>query len=101
MVSKSTADSPGEVKAYWKLIKGMQSTANQGQCTVRRLKNIDFFKTLMPPFPNICIIGLTFDLDLCPTDLSINRDHLLIKTIYLQSLKLLGKDVLELLVAQG
>ena len=28
----------------------------------------------MPPFPN-----MTFDLDLWPTDLKINRDHLLIK----------------------
>ena len=27
----------------------------------------------MPPFPN-----MTFDLDLWPTDLKINRDHLLI-----------------------
>ena len=33
----------------------------------------------MPPFPNICIIGLTFDLDLRPTYLNIDRDHLLIK----------------------
>ena len=37
-------------------------------------KNIDVCKTLMPPFPN-----MTFDLDLLPTDLKINRDHLLIK----------------------
>ena len=33
----------------------------------------------MPPFPNIWTIGLTFDPDLWPTDLSINRDHLLNK----------------------
>ena len=94
--------------------------------------------------------NMTFDLDLWPTDLNINRDHLLIKdylptkfeasgakcswvtrctrfgrqtwpltltfdlltwisigiiylsrTIYLQSLKLLGQSVLELSVAQG
>ena len=32
-----------------------------------------------PPFPNIRRVGLTFDLDLWPTDLKINRDHLLIK----------------------
>ena len=31
----------------------------------------------MTPFPNIWIC-LTFDLDLCSTDLNINRDHLLI-----------------------
>ena len=37
-------------------------------------KNIDVCETLMPPFPN-----MTFDLDLWPTDLKINRDHLLIK----------------------
>ena len=36
--------------------------------------NIDVCETLMPPFPN-----MTFDLDLWPTDLKINRDHLLIK----------------------
>ena len=33
----------------------------------------------MPPFPNIRRVGLTFDLDLWPTDLNVNRDHLLIK----------------------
>ena len=33
----------------------------------------------MPPFPNIWTIGLTFDLDLWPTDLIINRDPLLNK----------------------
>ena len=33
----------------------------------------------MPPFPNISTIGLTFDLDLSPTDLNIYRGHLLIK----------------------
>ena len=33
----------------------------------------------MPPYPNIWAMGLTFDLDLWPTDLSINRDHLLNK----------------------
>ena len=37
-------------------------------------QNIDVCETLMPPFPN-----MTFDLDLWPTDLKINRDHLLIK----------------------
>ena len=36
--------------------------------------NIDVCETLMPPFPN-----MTFDLDLWPTDLKINREHLLIK----------------------
>ena len=33
----------------------------------------------MPPFPNLSRIGLTFDLDLSPTDLDIDRGHLLIK----------------------
>ena len=46
-------------------------------CTSKQ--NIDVCKTLMPPFPNIWKIGLTFDSDLWPTNLSINRDHLLIK----------------------
>ena len=31
----------------------------------------------MPPFPNIWTIGLIFDPDLWPTDLSIDRDHIL------------------------
>ena len=48
-------------------------------CIFYEIWNIDVCKTLMPPFPNICIIGLTFDLDLWPTDLNINRDRLLIK----------------------
>ena len=39
-------------------------------------KNIDVCKTLMPPFPNIWTIALTFDPDLWPTDLNINRGHL-------------------------
>ena len=42
-------------------------------------KNIAVCKTQMPPFPNIRRVGLTFDLDLWPTDLNVNRDHLLIK----------------------
>ena len=42
-------------------------------------KNIDVCKTLMPPFPNIWTIGLTFDPDIWPTDTSINRGHLLNK----------------------
>ena len=32
----------------------------------------------MPPFPNILRIGLTFDLDLSPTDLNITSGNLLI-----------------------
>ena len=43
------------------------------------MRKIDVCKTLMPPFPNIWTISLTFDPDLWPTDLSINRDHLLNK----------------------
>ena len=41
--------------------------------------NIAVCKTQMPPFPNMWRVGLTFDLDLWPTDLNVNRDHLLIK----------------------
>ena len=33
----------------------------------------------MPPISNIRKVGLAFDLDLWPTDLNVNRDHLLIK----------------------
>ena len=43
-------------------------------------------------------IGLTFDLS--PTDLNIDRGHLLIKDYYLPSLKLHGPNVLELLFTQ-
>ena len=43
------------------------------------IKNIAVCKTLMPPFPNIERKGLTFDTDLWPTDLNINRGHVLIK----------------------
>ena len=49
------------------------------------------------PFPNVSRIGLTFDLDLSPTDLNIDWGHLLIKDyIYLPILKLLRQSVLEL-----
>ena len=47
-------------------------TVNVCRKTSLDKQNIDVCKILMPPFPNICIIGLTFDLN-------INRDHLLIK----------------------
>ena len=33
----------------------------------------------MSPFPDMWRVGLTFDLAIWPTDLNINRDHLLIK----------------------
>ena len=36
-------------------------------------------ETRMPPFPNLSRIGLTFDLDLWPTNLNIDRGHLLIQ----------------------
>ena len=57
------------------------NTRHQNVSKTRRQngKNIDVCKTLMPPFPNIWKISLTFDPDLWPTDLSINRDHLLSK----------------------
>ena len=44
-------------------IKGHKETRNVGI-------NIDVCKTLMPPFPNIWMIGLTFDPDLWVNDLS-------------------------------
>ena len=43
---------------------------------------------------------MTFDLDLSPTDLNINRDHLL-RAVYLPSLKFLGQSLLETSVAQA
>ena len=63
--------------------------------------NIDVCKTLMPPFPNIWRIGLTFDLDLWPTDLNINMDHLLIKDYLPTKFEGSVARVLELSVAQG
>ena len=38
---------------------------------------MEFCETVIPPFP----IGLTFDLDLQPSDLNIYRGHLLIKDV--------------------
>ena len=45
-------------------------------------------------------IGLAFDLDLWHSDLTINRNHLLIKDFYLPSLRRLGQSVLDLFIAQ-
>ena len=45
----------------------------------RQTENIDVCKTLMPPLPNLLRIGLTFNLQLSPTEMNINRDHLLMK----------------------
>ena len=39
----------------------------------------DVCETLLPPFPNIMRIVLTFDLELSPTDVNINRGHLPMK----------------------
>ena len=45
---------------------GLRSIDNYQKQNVKGLllKNIDVCKTLMPPFPNIYRIGLTFDPDL-------------------------------------
>ena len=53
------------------LMKNCDSCEDNTSC---QNQNIDVCETLMPPFPN-----MTFDLYLWPTDLKINRDHLLIK----------------------
>ena len=45
--------------------------------------------------------NMTFDLDLWPTYLNIDRDHLLIKDYLPTKLKLLGQSALEWSVAQG
>ena len=61
---------PSDISRFYKYV----------QLNVGTLKeNIAVCKTLMPPFPNIKRIGLTFDTDLWPTDLNINRGHVLIK----------------------
>ena len=52
------------------------------------------------PFPNLLRIGLTFDLDLSPTDLNIDRVIYSSRTISLPSLNLLRHSVLELSIAQ-
>ena len=44
---------------------------------------------------------MTFDLDLWPTDLNINRGHLLIKDYLPTKFEGMGQSVLELSVAQG
>ena len=44
----------------------------------------------MPPFPNIWKKGLTFDPDLWPTDLSMDRDHLLNKDYLLTKFEACG-----------
>ena len=61
------------------------------------MSNIDVCETLMPPFPNISRIGLTFDL---LTWILIGVIYSL-KTLYLPSLKLLQQSILDLSVAQG
>ena len=52
--------------------------------------NIAVCKTLMPPFSNIWRIGLTFYTDLWPTDLNINRGHVLIKEYLLTKFEASG-----------
>ena len=46
---------------------------------LRPVNKIIVCETLMPPFPNISRIYLTLDLDLLPTELNIDRGHVLIK----------------------
>ena len=48
-------------------------------CITSKQNQIKMFVKHICPFPNLSRIGLTFDLDLSPTDLDIDRDHLLIK----------------------
>ena len=45
----------------------------------KHIKNIDVCETLMPPFPNISRIGLTFDLDFDLLTWILRGGHLLIK----------------------
>ena len=62
------------------------------------LSNIAVCETLMPPFPKLLRIGLTFDL---LTWISIGIIYSSRSIIYLPSLKLLGQSVLEFSVTQG
>ena len=53
-------------------------------CNTRHISGIickkrDVYNTLMLYFPYMRRVGLIIDLDLWPTDLNINRDHLFIK----------------------
>ena len=57
---------------------------------MKHLWNIAVCKTLMPPFPNIWRIGLTFDTDLWPTELNINRGHAVIKDYLLTKFEASG-----------
>ena len=88
-------------------------------CSKEHKWNIAVCKTLMPPFPNMWRVGLTYDLALWPTDLAHGKSawplnltfDLLIWisigiiylswTIYLLSLKLVGQSIVELSGAQG
>ena len=45
----------------------------------KNMIKIEVCKTLMPPLPNTWRVCLTLNLALWPTDLNINRDHLIIK----------------------
>ena len=55
--------------------------------------NIDVCKTQMPPFPNIWTISWTFDPDLWPTNLSIDRDLLLNKDYLLTKFEACGSKL--------
>ena len=55
----------------------------------------------MPPFPKISRIGLTFGLDLSPTDLNINKYHLLIMDDLPTRFEGSGAKHFELSVAKG
>ena len=53
------------------------------------------------PFPQHMIIGLLFDHDLLPTDLNINRDHLLIMDYLPTKFEASGTKPFELSSTQG
>ena len=77
----------------WRYDLGSRSWRNLGQ---QWCKNIAVCKTQKPPFSNIRREGLTYDLDLWPTDLNVNRDQLLIRDYLPTKFEASGQSVPEL-----
>ena len=73
---------------YFDVYMDHMCSSSSGPWSVVLNKNIDVCETLMPPFPNISRIGFTFDLS--PTDLNINRGHLINKDFLLTKFEVSG-----------
>ena len=99
--SQETSSSPIMMMIYHS-VSSLKFTNGNKICVNIAFTNISLWKidvcqTLMPPFPNISRIDLTFDL---LTWISIGIIYSS-KTIYLPSLNFLGQSTLEFSVAQG